>query len=325
MQKRFVRVALLCALACGLAECGDGETLKDLGTSDTDGRSEIQEVAVSADCGDGPCPFDANSILTDCESCPSGVCVGSTVCIEFVPVPGGSFYMGCDPQQPQCDMNAQPKHWVSVEPFEMMPTEVTEAQWAAVMPDIPARGCEIPRQGSGEYPMSSAPNWMAVNTFCERLGGRLPTEAEWEYAARAGSTSPFVYGDTYESTLEHESWSNDGKEPYDEWLLYPVAQKLPNAFGLFDMLGNVSEIVRDCCTDNYLNAPDYGYPPVGPFSVTGSQIVRGAHGPYTPPVPVYWRTPTGRMCPSYGTCCSHGIRCVRDVAGSTNLLQRRQP
>lgn len=312
MPRLLVRVALLCALACGLGKCGDGGTQNDVRSADADGRTEIQEVAVSPDCGDGPCPFDSHSISTDCASCPSGVCVGPSVCIEFVPVPGGSFYMGCDPEEPQCNTNAQPKHWVSVVPFELMATEVTEAQWAAVMPDVPAVGCAIPRQGSGEYPMSSAPNWTAVNTFCERLGGRLPTEAEWEYAARAGSTFPFVYGDTYESTLEYESWSNDGKEPYGERFLYPVAQKLPNAFGLFDMLGNVSEIVSDCYTETYLNAPDYGYPPVGPCSVTVGRIARGAHGSDTPPVPVYWRTPTGRRCAAYHDCCSHGIRCARE-------------
>jgi formylglycine-generating enzyme required for sulfatase activity len=147
----------------------------------------------------------------------------------MVRIPGGTFMMGCSPGDSECADSEKPQHQVTVRSFLMDRTPVTQEQFNKKAPDNPSRFSDCPR-----CPVESI-SWSDASTFCDWVGKRLPTEAEWEYAARAGTTGP-RYGD-----LNAIAWygGNSGLRTH------PVAQKLPNAYGLYDMLGNVWEWCAD--------------------------------------------------------------------------------
>jgi len=175
---------------------------------------------------------------------------GEEVTMEFVRIPAGSFQMGSPDSEKDRILFDSPVREVRItKPFYMGKYEVTQDQWEAVM------GTTVRRQrdkadspwrlkGEGpEHPMYYV-SWDEAVEFCKRLGKefRLPTEAEWEYACRAGSQTRFYYGDdpNYAELSKYEwYWDNsDGQT-------HPVGQKKPNAWGLYDMLGNVSEWCSD--------------------------------------------------------------------------------
>jgi formylglycine-generating enzyme required for sulfatase activity len=153
--------------------------------------------------------------------------------IEMIPIPAGSFCMGSS--SPVAEPQEKPAHVVSVGAFFMAKFEVTRGQWQAVMggtsPAPPERD-DLPIHGV---------SWNECQDFIRRLNARtgrryrLPTEAEWEYACRAGTTGE-RYGD-----LDAIAWyvDNAGDSPH------PVGRKRPNPWGLYDMLGNVWEWCQD--------------------------------------------------------------------------------
>jgi formylglycine-generating enzyme required for sulfatase activity len=153
--------------------------------------------------------------------------------LAFVTIPAGTFSMGADSS---VSGDQGPVHEVTIShAFELQTTEVTQAQWVAVMGSNPSHfhGDDLPVEEV---------KGIDVEDFLRRLNGsdpgknyRLPTEAEWEYACRAGSTQP-RYG-----TLDEIAWftRNSGNTTH------PVATKQPNAWGLYDMLGNVWELTAD--------------------------------------------------------------------------------
>jgi formylglycine-generating enzyme required for sulfatase activity len=153
----------------------------------------------------------------------------------MVLVPGGTFMMGCSPGDTECDSDEKPAHSETVSLFYMDATEVTQAQYRQAMGTNPSHfsGCE-------NCPVESV-DWNQARDYCSRVGKRLPTEAEWEYAARGGTTGA-RYGD-----LDAIAWysKNSGSKTH------PVGQKQPNAYGLYDMLGNVYEWTSDGWSDNY--------------------------------------------------------------------------
>jgi formylglycine-generating enzyme required for sulfatase activity len=162
--------------------------------------------------------------------------------IEFVRIPSGEFMMGCSEGDNTCKNDERPSHRVRItKAIEMGKYEVTQAQWKAVMGTEPSGG-----KGDNK-PVENVTRDEAVE-FMTKLNAkndgfryRLPTEAEWEYAARAGSTGPF-YG-----KLDEIAWHAGNAE--DE--THPVGQKKPNAWGLHDMIGNVREWVSDTYNGNY--------------------------------------------------------------------------
>jgi formylglycine-generating enzyme required for sulfatase activity len=156
--------------------------------------------------------------------------------MQFVSIPAGSFMMGCSTGDCECYPEEKPAHRVVItRPFEMGKCQVTQAEYEAVMAANPSYslGPNLPVEGV---------SWDDVQKFCEAVNSkgdgyhyRLPTEAEWEYAARAGDNS-CRYG-----PLVEVAWFGDNSGGRT----HPVGEKKPNAFGLYDTLGNVWEWVQD--------------------------------------------------------------------------------
>ena len=198
--------------------------------------------------------------------------------MEFVFIPSGTFTMGSPSSESGRSENEGPQHEVALSKgFYLGKYEVTQAQWQAVMGTTPWFGKDNVQIGSG-YPATYV-SWNDVQTFLEKLNDaagnatfRLPTEAEWEYACRAGTTTRWSFGDDAGRLKDYAVY----QENYlDEANKHPhkVGCKLPNPWGLFDMHGNVWE----WCSDWY-DEGDYAKSPsrdlIGPRSGT-LRMVRG--------------------------------------------------
>jgi formylglycine-generating enzyme required for sulfatase activity len=156
--------------------------------------------------------------------------------IEMLLVPAGTFPMGCSPDDADCLVDESPAHQVTLtNAFYIGKTEVTQAQWQAKMGNNPSyfvAGNGYP--GSPDRPVEQV-SWNTIQSFNSATGLRLPTEAEWEFACRAGTTNA-RYG-----VLNDIAWNSLNTAPTTN----AVATKLPNALGVYDMLGNVCEWCQD--------------------------------------------------------------------------------
>lgn len=166
--------------------------------------------------------------------------------LELVDVPAGNFMMGGS------RANEQPIHEVSVPEFAIGKYPVTQAQWKAVM------GTDPSYFKGDNHPVEQV-SWYYAQEFCRRLSEitgqtfRLPSEAEWEYACRAGSTGKYCFGDDPKQLGDYAWYAENSDDT-----THPVGQKLPNAFGLYDMHGNVWEWCQDDWHPNYKGAPTDG-------------------------------------------------------------------
>ncbi len=194
--------------------------------------------------------------------------------IAFVEIPAGSFEMGASSEDAY--EIEKPVHTVTIsEAFSMSIYEITQGQWKHVMGTEPWTADQFVQQGD-DYPATFI-SWTDADAFARRLDSlssthhyRLPTEAEWEYAARAGSTTDYGFGDEADS-LGAYAWYEDNASALGEAYAHRVGQKRPNTWGLYDMHGNVWEWVRDRFGD-YENSPRTD--PEGP--ATGSTwVLRG--------------------------------------------------
>jgi formylglycine-generating enzyme required for sulfatase activity len=208
--------------------------------------------------------------------------------IEMLLIPPGTFNMGCSASnQYDCEMNEYPVHSVTLtSAFYMGRYEVTQAQWQARMGSNPSYW--VARAENGNTANTNRPveqvSWNQIagpGGFLTGTGLRLPTEAEWEYACRAGTTTAFhgftgYLGGTNDDTLVGNiAWfeGKDGASGTPTYGTKAVGQKLANGFGLFDMSGNVWEWVNDWYSPNYY-ASSPSSNPTGPATGTG-RVLRG--------------------------------------------------
>ena len=208
--------------------------------------------------------------------------------IALVRVPAGCFMMGSPEGEPGRGPDEGPVHQVCVAAFELGKFELTQEQWQAVM-------LENPSMYVGERRPVENVSWRDAQRFIDRMNRfgtrryRLPTEAEWEYAARAGSTTAYPWGPTLDpdgckyanvnDLTFREAAPRDPISPQSASCrdgLYqsgPVGERLPNAFGLHDMQGNVWEWVADDYHSGYTGAPVDGA--AWGASASTMHIVRG--------------------------------------------------
>ena len=183
--------------------------------------------------------------------------------LELVSIPSGEFMMGSPDNEPERDDDESPQHRVTVPAFYMGRYPVTQAQYEAVMGSNPATQYESERFVAPDKPVVGV-SWEDAIAFCQKLSEqtrqeyRLPSEAEWEYACRAGTTTPFHFGEMITTEVANYSGTsfNDGPEGSHRNQPTPVTEfDHANAFGLSDMHGNVGEWCLDHWHDNYENAP----------------------------------------------------------------------
>jgi formylglycine-generating enzyme required for sulfatase activity len=180
----------------------------------------------------------------DCDECP-----------EMVVIPAGKFLMGSkdDPfGDPPPSSDEMPQREVAIKGFSLGRFEITQEQWYRFMGTTPSNF------KGGSLPVENI-TWEQAQEFVEKLrmrtgkNYRFPTEAEWEYSAKAGSKGYFSFGNDV-SLLEQFAWfSKNSRES-----TWPVGTKKPNDFGIFDMQGNVWEWTQDCWTAGYQGAPNNG-------------------------------------------------------------------
>ena len=187
--------------------------------------------------------------------------------MQFETILSGSLMMGSN----DGSRDEKPVHQVNIKSFQMMTTEVTQAQWKAVMGNNPSKfkGDNLPVENV---------SWNDCQEFINKLnqrdpgkGYRLPSEAEWEYACRAGTTTKYYSGDS-ESDLGRVGWYGFDKGNSNK-KTHPVGQKSPNSWGLYDMHGNVWEWCADWYHKSYNSAPADGSAWVSPSGQ--NRVLRG--------------------------------------------------
>lgn len=209
--------------------------------------------------------------------------------LTYIWIPPGTFRMGCSPDDSECFDNEKPAHTVTLtRGFWIGQTPVTQEAYSKVMGSSPSayHGAQLPVEEV---------TWDDAKDYCERVKMRLPTEAEWEYAARGGTT-----GARY-AALEHIAWYNANAAS----ATHVVAQLQPNAFGPYDMLGNVREWVGDWYGPyNAADAVDPKGPRTGQFRV-------GRGGSWYDSAQIARASSRGNNGAGCGPAC-HGFRCAAD-------------
>ena len=185
--------------------------------------------------------------------------LGNGVSLDLIEIPAGAFQMGSPPHQGNPDEH--PQHFVRIKPFLMSQGLITQRQWKAVLGKLP------PCRFRGDNLPVERVSWEATQRLCQHLStktGRnyqLPSETQWEYACRAGTNTPFSVGDT----LTTQFANFNGEHSFDEEArgIYRHAPSEPgtfppNAFGLYDMHGNLWEWCADSWLDDYFSSPRDG-------------------------------------------------------------------
>jgi len=227
------------------------------------GDTITASVTVDDDAPDATCTV---TVTIDDVSCDDTISVRAgtdlntieSIYENMVSIPGGTFEMGCSAGDTWCEgdesafQDESPRHTVTISSFKMSAYEVTQGQWETVMGDNPSYfspGYDFPE--CLHCPVEQV-SWDDVQDFIEALNSqtgkqyRLPTEAEWEYAARAGTTTMYYCGDD-ETCLADSAWYIDNSGEVSS----AAGQKTPNAWGLYNMLGNVFEWVQDWYDEEY--------------------------------------------------------------------------
>ena len=208
----------------------------------------------------------------------------SALGIEMLLIPNGTFWMGCtiSSDMTDCPGDETPNHWVTLtQPFYLGRYEVMQHEWQTRTGSNPSNFTSA----TAQVPADQVPNrpveqvsWLdIVNDFQPGTGLRLPTEAEWEYACRAGTTQAYhgwaamPQGFTDVSVIGNIAWSATNANSQT----HPVGQLQPNGFGLYDMAGNVAEWCADFNDGNYYSHSPSVDPPGGNSGLSGSRVLRG--------------------------------------------------
>jgi formylglycine-generating enzyme len=174
----------------------------------------------------------------------------------MVKIEGGTFMMGSDIGQP-CE---KPAHKVTISGFYLDQTEVTQEDYLRVMGNNPSLFKDCPK-----CPVEQI-SWQNAHDYCAKVNKRLLTEAEWEYACRAGSLTKYYWGDTING--EYAWYSDNAKR-----MTHPVGQKKPSKFGLYDMSGNVYEWCSDWFDENFYSKNPPRNKNLAPEGI--SRVIRG--------------------------------------------------
>jgi formylglycine-generating enzyme required for sulfatase activity len=222
--------------------------------------------------------------------------------IEMLLVPPGTFQMGCTASNlSACNDDESPSHPVTLtQAFYLGRYEVTQGQWVAKMGSNPSFFQGGPYPDSANRPVEQV-TWSAAQDYVRRTAMRLPSEAEWEFACRANTTTAFYNGSSYDNTATSIAWyvENSGSQTH------AVGGKAANALGFFDMAGNVWEWVNDWYGSSYYSVSPSSNPE-GPLTGT-SHVLRGGS----------WYYDSGKVRSSYrstfgGTGVDFGFRVVRN-------------
>ncbi|MDJ0900874.1 MAG: formylglycine-generating enzyme family protein [Xenococcus sp. MO_188.B8] len=205
--------------------------------------------------------------------------LGNGIALDMILIPGGSFMMGASEDELESSDRERPQHKVSVPTFFMGRYPVTQEQWRAVvaLPQVNRELQPDPSQFKGDMRPVEQVNWYQAVEFCARLTRlasrarlsqhtgreyRLPSEAQWEYACRAGTTTPFHFGETITTDLANYNGKNTygegSKGEYRKETTTVDTFKIANNFGLCNMHGLVWEWCLDYWHENYQNAPSDG-------------------------------------------------------------------
>ena len=231
-----------------------------------------------------------------------------TIVMNFVLIPAGEFTMGSPVTEPE-RLPSETQHKVRItKPFLMQTTPVTQAQWKALMPASPARfqGANLPEDSV---------SWFQAVKFCDTLSNRdaaayrLPTEAEWEFACRAGTTTPFSFGDSIspdDANYNGNVHYGNGAGSQFRVATTPVDTFKPNPWGLYDMHGNVWQ----WCGDWYAQYPDGdASDPAGP----AQGAVRVVRGGSWADVPRFLRSACRETTPPDKAAIHIGFRVVLEL------------
>jgi formylglycine-generating enzyme required for sulfatase activity/tRNA A-37 threonylcarbamoyl transferase component Bud32 len=215
-------------------------------------------------------------------------------------IPPGSFQMGCSPDDDSCDYPEKPPHTVTItKGFWMGQTEVTLDAYQRFAKETGRKLTPVQRSLEGENHPMVLTSWDDATAFCSWAGGRLPSEAEWEYGARAGTAGPF-YGNPDEI-----AWHDTN----GEYRTHPVRQLAPNPFRLYDMLGNVWERVTDWYDEDYYGTSK-AKDPTGPSKGRIGVVRGGSYSSRLSVLRVSYRGMKGRE--PGDVAIDIGFRCVRE-------------
>ncbi|MGQ0443888.1 MAG: formylglycine-generating enzyme family protein [Beijerinckiaceae bacterium] len=202
-----------------------------------------------------PLPALRNWVKSRARAVAQPVLVTQNGGVDLVLIPGGTFHMGSPASDAEGYKYERPAHDVQVPAFYLGRHPVTNEEYGQFLkanPDVEEPGYWGNRQFNQARQPVVGVSWEDARRFAQWAGARLPTEAEWEYAARAGTTTRYWWGD--EVGKNNANCDGCGSQ-WDGKQSSPVGSFQPNAFGLHDMLGNVWEWVQDCWHESYEGAP----------------------------------------------------------------------